>query len=117
MATRLELEIIAERLRKILDRVDQIEGAANNRDRATETFRSLKVDLEAEFRRMDTRSGQARLSEAEKAFYWPAILDAWADTAISSVRWNSPPARWHTALYEIGSSMRIHLSAIEDAAV
>ena len=86
MATNLELESIANRLRAIGEQVDQIERVAHDRNLATELFRSPKAHLESEFRRMDTRRGQAELSEVEKVFYSPAILDAWAGTAVSSVR-------------------------------
>ena len=65
-------------------------------------FRTLKEKLQAEYRRMATVRGEAALSEVEARCYKPAIDDAWANTVIGSVRWNSrPDRRWHDALWEV----------------
>jgi hypothetical protein len=64
-----------------------------------ELFRALKEKLEVEYKRMATGKGQATLSEVEANFYHPAINDAWANTVLGRVRWNSRPDReWHDAL-------------------
>jgi hypothetical protein len=73
---------------------------------AQELFRTLKEKLRADYRRMATISGEAALSEVEAHFYKPAIDDAWANTGISSIRWNSrPDHRWHDALWNVRDYM------------
>ncbi len=73
---------------------------------AQELFRALKNKLQAEYKRMATGRGSAALSDVESRFYKPAIDDAWANTAISGVRWNTrPDHRWHDALWSVSDYM------------
>ena len=73
---------------------------------AQELFRTLKEKLQTEYRRMATIRGEAALSDVEAHFYQPAIRDAWTNTLISSVRWNSrPDHRWHDALWSVSDYM------------
>src|ERR1700733_2752915 len=58
---------------------------------ARDLFRTLKEELDTEYRRMDTIKGEASLSRLASAFYRPAVQDAWANSGLSSVRWNSRP--------------------------
>jgi hypothetical protein len=69
---------------------------------ARERFRALKRELESEYRLMATVKGEAALSSVASAFYWPAIQDAWANSGISGVRWNTrPDGKWFDALYQV----------------
>jgi hypothetical protein len=85
---------------------------------AQELFRALKEKLRAEYKRMETGSGEAALSDVEIGFYKPAIDDAWANTAISGVRWNTGPNhRWHDALWSVSDYMTYWSGHLGSAAV
>jgi hypothetical protein len=74
---------------------------------ARESFRALKNKLDAEYKRMATIRGKAALSPIELRFYKPAIDDAWANTPIGRVRWNSRPNdEWTDALWNVADYMR-----------
>src|SRR5450759_4096144 len=96
------------RVERILDLFDDRYRISRDRtEEAQSMFRVLKEDLQAEYKSMDTGTGQARLSAAERVFYHPAICDAWANTGVSSVRWDSrPDRRWHDALWSVGDYMK-----------
>jgi hypothetical protein len=69
---------------------------------AQERLRALKELLDAEYCRMATIRGRDALSRVAAAFYWPAIQDAWANSGISGVRWNSRPGtKWSEVLYQV----------------
>jgi predicted house-cleaning noncanonical NTP pyrophosphatase (MazG superfamily) len=71
-----------------------------------ELFRELKKKLETEYKRMSTVKGEANLSDVEAYFYKPAIDDAWANTTIGRVRWNSrPDSSWHEVLSSVSDYM------------
>jgi hypothetical protein len=61
---------------------------------AQEMFRALKEKLHAEYKRMATSRGEGALSDVEARFYKPAIDDAWANTVIGNVRWNTYIRHW-----------------------
>jgi hypothetical protein len=85
---------------------------------AQELFRGLKEKLQAEYKRMATRRGDAALSDVEARFYKPAIDDAWANTGISGVRWNTrPDRRWHDALWSVSDYMGYWSGGLKGAAV
>ena len=85
---------------------------------AQELFRALKEKLQAEYRRMATGNGEAALSDVEARFYKPAIDDAWLNTIISGVRWNTrPDHRWHDVLLDVIDYMRHWSGNLKSAAV
>jgi hypothetical protein len=85
---------------------------------AQELFRALKEKLQAEYKRMGTGRGEAALSDVEAKFYKPAIDDAWANTGISGVRWNTrPDHRWHDALWGVSDYMGYWSGNLTSAAV
>jgi hypothetical protein len=78
---------IRERLQQIGTEADALMGLFNNGrvpasevEQVKERFRAMKEQLESACRSMDTVRGEAALSRAASAFYWPAIQDAWANT-------------------------------------
>ncbi len=73
---------------------------------AQSRFKTLKEELKSEYQRMNTTKGQNNLSELELAFYQPAITDVWANSGISSIKWNSTPnTAWYSALYDVDDYM------------
>jgi hypothetical protein len=100
---------IRERLRDIGTEADALmmlfkDGrvSAAEAEQARERFRLLKEQLESAYRSMATVRGEAALSRVASAFYWPAIQDAWANSGISGVRWDTHPHdKWFDALYEV----------------
>jgi hypothetical protein len=72
--------------------------AARRVQEARRLFRDLKVYLNAAYRKMDGGAAEARLSLLEQKYYRPFIADAWTESGISSVRWNSDPSKWEGAL-------------------
>lgn len=75
---------------------------ASNVPEARDRFRALKQELDNEYRRMATVKGEAALSSVASAFYWPAIQDAWANSGVSGLRWNTrPDHKWFDALYQV----------------
>lgn len=83
---------------------------------AQELFRLLKEKLQAEYKRMATASGQAALTDVESRFYKPAIDDAWANTEIGGVRWNTrPDRRWRDALGSVSDYMEYWRGNLEEA--
>jgi hypothetical protein len=79
---------------------------------AREQFSRLKEHLRAEYRRMDTKKGEARLSDLEKAFYWAAIQDAWANTVLPQTRADWTPSKWHDALWNVEDYVDYHLDGL-----
>lgn len=93
----------ADRIMKLFEngRVPQARAA-----HAQESLRALKEKLQAEYKRMNTIKGEAALADIELRYYKPAIDDAWANTALGSVRWNSrPDNRWLDALWSVADYM------------
>lgn len=85
---------------------------------AQELFRALKEKLKAEYKRMETVRSQAELSDVEARFYKPAIDDAWANTVIGGVRWNTRPNHhWHDALWNVSGYMRHWSGNLKGAAL
>lgn len=79
-------------------------------------FRALKEKLQADYKRMATVRGEAALSEVERHFYKPAIDDAWANTVIGRVRWNTrPDHHWHDALWSVADYMGFWTSNVTNA--
>lgn len=73
---------------------------------AQELMRALKEKLRAEYNRMATIKGEETLTDLERHFYQPAIADAWANTVIGPIRWNSRPDKdWYDALWNIENYM------------
>jgi len=112
----MTIEDIDQRLEKLENNVEAIinlfdsDGSCHisqpNMTLAQALFKKLKEDFKAEYKRMDSVREQANLSEDELAFYHPAISNAWANSTISRVRWNSrPDGSWFSALYEVQGYM------------
>ena len=94
-----------------------VNGSVPQKDvqKAQELFRALKEQLHAEYKRMATVKGQASLSDFESRFYKPAVDDAWANTAIGRVRWNTrPDNNWHEALWSVSDYMRYWSKNLQD---
>jgi hypothetical protein len=80
--------------------------STSNVPAAQNQLRVLKEELEWEYHRMETVKGQEGLSDVAKLFYWPAVQDAWANSGISAVKFNSRPNhKWFDALYQVRFSM------------
>ena len=97
------MESVQQRIKAVESRITSIREmiSAGQKSEAQELFRDLKAHLDAEYRRMSPAKAEAKLSAVERAFYLPFIQDAWANTGISGVRWNSDPAKWRDALWSI----------------
>jgi len=106
---------ILEKLEEIRGEAEQIMKLVNDRgdrvpaDRvheAQELMRALKEKLRGEYNRMATIKGEAALTDQERHFYLPAIADAWANTVVGPIRWNSRPNKdWYDALWSIEDYM------------
>ena len=109
-----ERESIISRLEAIDRQVAETDQLVESRriDEARVRFAELKQHLQSEFRRMATIEGDAQLSQLERAFYVPAIQDAWANSGIKQVRADWRPRKWHDALYGVGDYMRRYLSSL-----
>jgi hypothetical protein len=69
-------------------------------------LQKLKEDLSIEYKRMGTVRGEKSLSQLEANFYHPAIRDAWANSCLSSLKWNSrPDGKWFSVLYDVSGYM------------
>lgn len=110
----MDKENVELKLQQFEERVDLIVSFFDSRGHVTRNkvgevqslFRELKEDLKSECKLMDTIRGQASLSDVESQFYHPAIRDAWANTSISSIPWNSQPnQRWCDVLIEVNDYM------------
>lgn len=106
----MELQNIIQMLQKLECQTDHIIGLFDDRNQipqqrvneAQALLKKLKDDLKSEYKRMDTVKGVAELSDIEVNFYRPAIQDAWANSGISQIRWNSrPDYKWYTALDDV----------------
>jgi len=83
---------------------------------AQEFMRALKEKLRAEYNRMATIKGEAALTALERHFYQPAIADAWANTVVGPIRWNSRPDKeWYDALWNIEDYMGHWISQLRNS--
>ena len=74
----------------------RLNGAA--KERAQEQLAAIKAALGGEYRRLDTRRGEASLNETERAYYLPAVMDAWPRLMVKT---NSVPTQaWFRDLYD-----------------
>jgi hypothetical protein len=72
---------------------------------AQEKLRKLKEELQAEYKRLSPEKVQEALTEEEKAFYMPAVQEAWSK--ISSTRVDSQPDQdWYSALDDVQMAMQ-----------
>ncbi|MCZ6541262.1 MAG: hypothetical protein O6704_06390 [Nitrospinae bacterium] len=110
----MDKESVEQELLRFEEKVDRIVGFFDSRGHISRNavaevqslFRELKEDLKSEYKSMDTIRGQASLSDIEDQFYQPAIRDAWANTRISSIPWNSQPnQQWCDVLIEVSDYM------------
>jgi hypothetical protein len=112
----LRLQGIGTEADAMMDRFSNGHVPHDQVEQVRERFKSLKERLESAYRRMDTLRGEAELSQAAELFYWPAIQDAWANSGISSVRWDSrPDNNWFDALYEVRFYMNYWAGNLRDS--
>lgn len=77
-------------------------------------FHELKEHVRAEYDRMKTVRGQAALSEAESAWYWPAVQEAWANS-LSPARFGRD-GKWRSYVIDAEDQIRWYISNLKDAA-
>jgi len=97
------MDSLKDRILVVESRITAIrEMVAAHRTRdAQELFRDLKTHLDSEYRKMRGSKNEALLSPLERDFYQPFIADAWANSGISGVRWDSDPSTWKDALWSV----------------
>jgi len=111
-----KLSGIREQAERIIKLFENDHVQSQTVPKAQELFRSLKENLHAEYKRMSTVRGEAALSHLESSFYKPAIEDAWANTQISGIRWNSRPnGRWLDELSSVSDYMGYWSSNLKEA--
>lgn len=112
----LKLQQLEERTDNIMAFFDSHGHVSRNKVADVQLlFKEFKEDLKSEYKCMDTIKGQASLSDVEAQFYRPAIGDAWANTRISSIPWNSQPTqRWRDVLADVGDYMRYWRSSLKN---
>ena len=92
---------IAAKLQTILDKVNAIlvlvEPGGTVKTAATSEaqylFKNLKAELKGDYDRLSSHQRYLGAHDLEAQFLYPAIEDAWANTGISSIRWDSRPNR------------------------
>lgn len=93
---------VEERVKAIGFRIEAIRDLvkAGLRAQATEAFRALRDHLESEYDHMKTPRGKASLSESERAFYEPFIIDVFVNGGMYRVRSDWHPDKWKDALWD-----------------
>jgi len=76
-----------------------------------ETVAGLKNRLKEYYKMGDTNKGSDQMSPVERAFFYPAIRDAY----VRSPKLNSPKT-WREGLYEIESNLRYYRDQLGQSA-
>ncbi len=109
-------------LEKFIQHIHQIESnfdlqtsriKPQNIAQARELFQNLRLDLEQAYRLRSTNLGEARMSEIESAFFYPAVHEAFANL---TVRANSiPDEKWLHELGDMEFTLNYYLSGLRSA--
>jgi len=98
-----DMRQLSERILQLFER-GQVPPA--KRDEARQLFRLLKQQLETEYQDLVARREHGTLNDIEAGFYLPALQDAWVNTIIISLPWDSRPSdRWDSALSDVSYYM------------
>jgi hypothetical protein len=114
-------QIVAERLRAHRDRIATLMTLVENPSRLSASqkkeaqmqMKIVKEKLNADYASVATVRGQSRLTEAERAYFHPAVHEA---STKLQVRWNSNPARssWYADLYDARTDIEFFLNQLSD---
>lgn len=92
------LEAYNQRFEALLDMLrGNLPLRGESKAQAQALLKSLKGDLEAEYRKMSTVRGRQELTEIETAYYYPTIHQTFAEISVATN--TIPDGKWHSNLY------------------
>ncbi len=82
------------------------------KEKAQELLTNLKEKLKNDYKSRDTKRGEEQMTDVERAFFFPAIHEAYAGISIKT---NSRPSpTWVFELYDAQNSIRYYLDQLKD---
>ena len=103
----------SKRMTEIMDLIgDNQRLSPADKERIQGLYTSLKADLKADYKRGDTKRGQEEMTKIEKAYFHPAIHEAYCDLRAAT---NSHPinSNWRSELYAAHFDIGHLLSQLE----
>lgn len=103
-----------------MDQIDQIMQLFDERsfirkgqkEKAQELLTNLKEKFKSDYKSRDTKRGEEQMTDVERAFFFPAIHEAYAGISIKTNSLPSPT--WVFELYDAQSTIRYYLDQLRE---
>lgn len=107
-----KLQGFVEEIQNLLDFLQHTPKSLGKKHQAQEMLKTFKERLKIAYQIRDKASAYERMTETEKAYFFPAVHEAFANLTITTN--SNPSEKWELDLIDAQNTLNYYLNQLED---